>query len=942
MTGSAAEGTGIEDGFAEAVTGRELLERDEELAWLHLAASRLADGGAGKTILIEGPAGIGKSRLLLAVTTWAEASGLRVLRASGTELEHQLAFGGVRQLLGVTLEGLDTRERRLVLRGAAGAALRVLRPDSVDPGDVADPLYAITALVMNLAEQRPILISVDDVQWLDEASAQFLAYLARRVAGQPVLVVGAHRPDSVAPREAISVLTRSAELLRPKPLSAVGVERLLAHELEACTPDLVAACLRVTGGTPFLVTEVARALREHDRAARVEAMDKIAPTAIGKAVLDRIRHLPDGAGAVAEAVALFPAGTTLADAAAVAGIDPGAAAAAADALVDAAVLARDAHLSFLHPVMRAAVHEQLGPFGRRIGHARAAAVLLARNADVEEVAAHLLAGEPAGSEANVDVLLAAADVAERTGASAAAVRYLERALAEPPAASRRGPTLLRLGRLQLAAALPEAVATLRRAIDEADSLTARIDASIDLASACLADARPDDAVEALLAVRGDPLLTTDRERRLTVDAVLASAAWESTRYHALYASVIDAVPASLTGATLGERLAMMQRATRMFDGCERHDGVVELLRRAVGKDPEGPITTVEADALHLLISCGALDDADALARRWQERARAAGPDDLYAFSQLSLVRIHWFRGELREAEAVARLALELPDARSGHRIALKSWLAMIALAEGAYDDARRWLDEVESSSGSFGIDVILLACRGRIARAEGRSDDAVALLEQAYAGVARRASTNPAESPWLMDYGEALSVVGRRDDAVRLLRGLLHDAERFGEPRPIGLIHLALGRSMPGQARRTHLERAVSVLSRSPYRYDEARARLALGATLRRANRRVDARLHLRHALDYAQRQRLRSMASEAQEELRASGARIRRLALTGPEALTPSEQRIARLAADGMTNREIASHLFLTVKTIEMHLSNAFGKLGVASRRELPANLRD
>ncbi len=222
----------------------------------------------------------------------------------------------------------------------------------------------------------------------------------------------------------------------------------------------------------------------------------------------------------------------------------------------------------------------------------------------------------------------------------------------------------------------------------------------------------------------------------------------------------------------------------------------------------------------------------------------------------------------------------------------------------------------------------------------GRPDEAIELLERSRASLLARGSVNPAESIWFLDLADALAAAGRVEDALEVVRATLADAERFGEPRPLGLCHLALGRYLHGAEALDHVERAVAVLEPSLYRHDAARARLALGERLRRANRRAEARPHLAGALDYAERNGLAGLAERAAEELRATGARPRRLVLSGVASLTPSESRIARLAAGGMSNREIADHLFVTVKTVEMHLANAFGKLEVGSRRELAGAL--
>ena len=467
-----------------------LLEREGDLGLLVELVSGLVERAEGGVALIEGPPGMGKTRLLEAASEQARRRGARVLTAHGAELEYKLAFGGVRQLLAPAVAPLEPAIQADLLRGPGAGAAAILGVSDLPVSSDGEPLFALAALVSNLADRDPLLLAVDDLQWLDEISARFVTYLVRRVEGQRVLVVATRRPiDPAAPDQPQAELP-TARLIKPGPLSVDGVRRLLEGVLDQPIGlELAAACLRVTGGNPFLVVEVGREMADQPETGRAERVDDIAPATIGAAVLVRIRRLAPPAGTLASAVALFPNGTTLADAAAVAAIPETEAAAAADALVAAHVLAPDSRLAFEHPVMRTAVYEQLGRFGRRAGHARAADVLLARGADVEEIAAHVLAGEPSGSAMRVEILDEAAIRAERSGAVTAAARYLARALDEPPPLDRWVGFAHRLGRLQAQAGSPEAVSTLRRALDRATA-DERVQIAIDLINGPVRHRRP--------------------------------------------------------------------------------------------------------------------------------------------------------------------------------------------------------------------------------------------------------------------------------------------------------------------------------------------------------------------------------------------------------------------------------------------------------------------
>jgi DNA-binding CsgD family transcriptional regulator len=807
-----------------------------------------------------------------------------------------------------------------------------------DPPNVGDPLFGLAHLLLGVAGRRPILLTVDDLHWIDTASGQFVQYLARRIAGEPILLIAASRPTE--PGAGLDLLPSQSRLLttiRPAALSERGIANLVTATSGAqASAEEIGAIRRVTDGVPFLVEEVARAVAEYPPEERPTVIDRIAPESIGREVLGRVQRLPYGAVAMAEAVALFPAGATLADSAAVAGVGLGSASAYADLLVNASVLAPGERLMFAHPVMRAAVYDQLGSFRRRRGHARAAVVLRERSGDIEEIAAHLIAGEPSGDANAVEILVRCADRAEASGAPGAAARYLERALNEPPAADGVVQLRHRLGKFEALTGSLSAEATLERALAEATDPGQRVVIALDLAAVLSGTAQPDRAVETLLQVRSLADVV-GRESTLMVTAMLAMVAWQSSDYGETYAGVVDALPDDLAGETPGERLALTQVAARMFDRCAPYQQTLATMRKAIGPDGAPPMVAgVDlGDPVSLLAACGAIDEAESLCLRRQDQARSTGRDSWYALAQVALAKIALIRGEIRDAEATARLGSELAGAQAADRASFAGVMASVCLLQGALDNAERWL-----AMNISGTRALLGRWQGQVDLARGKVDVAIAALERAWSALAQRGSINPAESMFLADLVDALWRSNRHDEAVDLAQGFLARSEEFGEARPLGVANMVLGRLQPGEAGIAYLERSVAILTPTSYRLDEARSRLELGAALRRANHRTSARSHLRRVLDYADRQGLVPMAGQAREELAASGARIHRTTLSGLDALTPSEARITRLAASGMTNREIAGHLFLTIKTVEMHLGNSFGKLGVGSRRELPTML--
>jgi DNA-binding CsgD family transcriptional regulator len=199
---------------------------------------------------------------------------------------------------------------------------------------------------------------------------------------------------------------------------------------------------------------------------------------------------------------------------------------------------------------------------------------------------------------------------------------------------------------------------------------------------------------------------------------------------------------------------------------------------------------------------------------------------------------------------------------------------------------------------------------------------------------------NPAFVAWRSQAALALLQLGEQDEARRLAAEELMQARTWGAPRALGAALRAAGLAEGGARGLPFLKEAVEVLTTSPAKLEHAKARTELGAALRRANRRSEAREHLRRAVELATICGAEPLAARADTELRATGARPRRIAMSGAESLTPSELRVAQMAAEGPTNREIAQTLFVTPKTVEIHLSSVYRKLGISSRSQLPAAL--
>jgi DNA-binding NarL/FixJ family response regulator len=333
------------------------------------------------------------------------------------------------------------------------------------------------------------------------------------------------------------------------------------------------------------------------------------------------------------------------------------------------------------------------------------------------------------------------------------------------------------------------------------------------------------------------------------------------------------------------------------------------------------------------------DEADAAWDDALEVAQRQG--SLFSLSSISLWRgftMHC-RGELADAGELLRTALDEVNLYGYAGIAVqvgRAFLAATLLERGDSDGAWRVLDpRFYAADGSYGARAWLTS-RMQLLVAEGRAEEALETaeeLQRTLSWVAHPAGL--AIGPWRLLKAEALDLLERRDEALALAQTDLELARRFGAPGTVGIALRVLG-TLEREAGLEHLREAVEVLSESPARLERTKALAALGGALRRSGSRAEAREPLRAALDLAERCSARTLAERAREELVATGARPRHTARHGVDALTTQELRIARLAADGRSNREIAQELFLTIRTVEMHLTHAYQKLEIGSRKQL------
>jgi len=925
-----------------------LLEREPELEWLE---SRVAAAfeGAGSIVAIEGEAGIGKSSLLAHAAGCAEAAGMRVLAARGGELEREFAYGLVRQLFEAPLASAGDADRDRWLTGAAGLAGPVLAAGVPFHGTAAEPssiLHGLYWLAANISVEQPLLLAVDDAHWADDASIAFLSYLARRVDELAILIVYASRVGEGASGAlpAIAEPGLVGGVLRPSVLTRAGSARLVEQMLGRPSSQAFAnGCHAATSGNPFLLEELLRALDadgilpEDENAARVE---QIAPTTIARATLARLRRLGSDANELAFAVAVLGRSAELRHAAALAGLECDIAAQAADRLAAASIL-RDARpLEFIHPIVRTTIYDELAPGWRAAGHKRAARLLAHDGAGDVAVAPHLLATEPSGDPWVVQRLRAAAQEVLERGAPDAACTYLERAQREPAQPAQRLELLLELASAEVLVARPTAIARLREVLAGTGDAGMRLRAAHELGWALGYEDRMEEAVAlGIETLAGVP--PQDAELTLRFEGELAARAQFAPASAKAALERLAKYEGRLQGETEGERLVLAVLAFGAAHGGDAANAAqVAQLALADGR----MLRPGRQAASNFFLAVWALVYADRLGEAEHhfdlaiEQARARGSAGNFGAASACRCQVLIRQGRLAEAETEALSVLSM--ATRPHAIARAMLLSCLLHTMTERSDPRQaegFLREhdIDGDLWETVMAGMLLFSRGHLRLAAGNARAALADFEQ----LRRRDELSGLDTPGIpVRAGQALAQLqlGERDAARALAGEELERARRWDTPSALGFALRTAGLIEGGADGIELLRQSAAALDGAPARYEHARSLTELGAALRRAGHRRDAREPLRAALDLADRCGALRLAGRAREELVATGARPRRAARSGRDALTPSERRVAQLAADGLSNREIAQDLFVTVRTVEGHLTQTYSKLDVGSREQL------
>ena len=822
-----------------------LLERELEKDAIRDAFAR-ARAGEGALILVEGPAGVGKTELSREARLAAERARLTPLEGRGSELEQPFAFGVVHQLLDPSVHQSDDG----LFTGAAAPAARFFEVDgrpSLDGDAGFEALHSLFWLVVNLVDRGPLLLLVDDCQWVDRESLRFLSYLAQRIEDLPVALLLAGRPPEAAEEGSGALWAQVASrpstvALLPQPLSEPAVTGLTRERLGAdAAEEFCRACHTATGGNPLFVRELLTALRAAGvtpSAAAADEVQVVGPAAVSRFVLHRLARLGPAASELARTVAVLGDDCELRLAARVSGLSTDAAHTAADDLVRADILARGVRLGFVHPIVRAALYEDLGPGERQARHAAAADALTGEGASAERVTAHLLLTDPTGDERRVAILRTAAADAARRGAPRAAAERLRRALAEQPEHEQRAEVLTDLGKSEVAAGRFEAAEEhLRAALASDAGVTLRAGAATALGRCAMLSGgiSAETAVAAMNAI-ADELESLDPQRSLVVRSELL-----------ILATIVPSVRHELPAQQ--RRFRDRARGDSGFEAVARLHDAHELQVRG---ESAALVTAEVEQALATGLPASARRNSVVMALiilRFAERydlalrmldmglevARAEGHAARQGIIYALRATIALEQGSLRDAQVDAETGLQLveePHFSVGQLLAV---LMTVHVERGELDVADEFARRGDASGvveDRIFLDEYLIA-RGRLRIAQGDAERGVADL--LWCGERLKALGIEWQTHWRAVAAPALASLGDRDTAERLAAEQLDLARRVGSPRALGLSLRAGALITESDRRLRGLEEAVAVLEPSAGRLELAHALADLGRELGRA-----------------------------------------------------------------------------------------------------------
>jgi DNA-binding CsgD family transcriptional regulator len=875
-----------------------------------------------------------------------------VLRARGIDLERDFAFGVVRQLFEGYCARANGEERAALFADSAHAARGLLlpgRPRQTERDISFAVLHGLYWLTINLAGRRPVLIAIDDVQWADEASVRWLAYLGPRLTGSSLALVVTLRPDEPRSQTHALYTARAAATttIHPALLSEQGVAAVARRMLgNPAGDDLCAAVHKATGGNPFYVFELLRAVQQSDQLSGTPLIEDVinggGMDGVARQLAARLRNLDPPALSLAQAIAILGDDCELRHAAEISEIEIAKACDLAAELVRLDVLGKDRSLRFIHPIVRHAVARTLSTSEQEARHRAAARMLHAEHVPPGRIAAHLMGLSAAGDLWVVQRLREAAQVALENGAPAAAAELLERALSEPPPPHLRIQVLRESARAQRQAGKVGAAGRLEEAMTITRDPVLGAELASELARTHAELFRWTESVRVLEnALSTLPKLPERVATRLQCQLLIA--ALQDARTARRATQLTRRLSRRRLRGTPAVAVAVAEGMLAIMTGRPAREAAQPLERAldTIGVQVEDWDT--QAALWWCLLTAERFATVEAALRSLSKQVDHSGSARalVAVYSTLGLLKFRL--GALPEADAAARTALQVAqesDFARGLPFAT-TVLANVATAGGELAEAQALLDSIPGAGMTAGVGTVLVpAARGRLLLAQGRAREALAEFEVCMAlwrsdlwGIEMR------DAGYLHSRSgaaQALLALGDLHRARELAEAELADVRQFGGTRALGVALRVAGLARGGKRGMAALEESVGVLSESLAALEHAQSLVEWGAALRRAGRRQEARKVLSQGLDLAAGCGARPLIARARDELRVAGARPRRNWARGIEALTPSELRIVRLAHAGRTNRQIARELYLSIKTVEGHLSRAYDKLDIAARNEL------
>jgi DNA-binding CsgD family transcriptional regulator len=892
--------------------------REEECAALDglLEAVRRGESSA---LVVRGEPGVGKTALVDHMIE--SADDIRVVRAVGVESEMELAFAALQQLCAPMLDRLEH------LPGPQQEALRVAF--GLTGGEAPDRFVvglAVLTLLAEVAEERPLLCVVDDAQWLDQASALALAFVARRLLAESVAVVFVTRE----PSEELSGLPELVVGGLGDGDARLLLDSGLRGRLDERVRDRIVA---ETRGNPLALLELPRGLSPAELAGGFGLPDT-PPLAdrIEQSFLRRLQSVPPETQQLLLTAAAEPIGdvTLLWRAAERLGI-------AADRLApaeSAGLIELGARVRFRHPLVRSAIYGASAQPDRREVHG-ALAEATDPEVDPDRRAWHRAHAAVGLDEGVASELERSADRAQGRGGVAAAAAFLERAAELTPDPTRRGARALAAAQAKLEAGAPEAAQAL--------VATAELTPLEEPQPARLQRLRAQIAFALRRGSDAPPLLLDAAKRLVPLDPVQARETCLEALAAAIFAGRLDDGRDVLEVARATSAASQPPGAIDLLlnglatSVTESYAAGVAPLREALEafrRDDGGNAANDRWLWLACRIAADLWDDEiwDELATRGVRRAREAGALSVLPLAASYRAGVHIHAGEYAEASALLEEAYAVTQAT--HTAPLVQATQMIAAYRGNEGQALELIEagRQDATARGQGMALSMIECANAVLfNGLGRYQEALAAAERACA------------QDELSLYG--LALVELIEAAVRSNRPELAATalERLGERTRASGTDWALGIEARSRALLTDgpsaeplYEEAVKRLAHGRVAPHLARAQLVYGEWLRREKRRVEAREQLRAAHETFSRIGAEAFSERARRELLATGETARRRSVDTRDALTPQEAQIARLARDGHTNPEIGAQLFISARTVQYHLHKVFAKLDITSRNQL------